>query len=179
MSLPLLSESTFVVRACFIQSTTLSLLATFFTCIQQRELGLLRTASALRVWLSNGVQYRDAHEHLVWQSSLASLTLMEAPYELISLAVSNFVCGMAAYMWSVWKYNLRVQKEDAVLPRASVLVYFAVGTGFAFTLFPVLLGSKDQEGRLAGGEMDSLVEREGEARSWGETRVGIETKRNR
>lgn len=125
----------------------LSLLATFFTCIQQRELGYIRTASALRVWLSNGIQYRNVRSHLAWQSSLASLTLMEAPYELISLSVSNFVAGMSAYMWSAWKDQLDVQKEKAGMQGLAVLVYFAVGTGFAFSLFPVLLGSKDREGK--------------------------------
>ncbi|RAR13714.1 hypothetical protein DDE83_002899 [Stemphylium lycopersici] len=114
MSLPLLTESTFVVRSSLIVSTMLSLLATFFTCIQQRELGSLRTAPALRIWLSNGVHYSNTNStthnttsHLRWQSSLASLTLMEAPYELISLAVANFVAGIAAYMWSVWKEKLQ------------------------------------------------------------------------
>ncbi|EOA83963.1 uncharacterized protein SETTUDRAFT_155287 [Exserohilum turcica Et28A] len=146
-SLPDLNNTTFVVRACFTQSTMLSLLATFFTCIQQRELGYIRTASALRVWLSNGIQYRNVRSHLAWQSSLASLTLMEAPYELISLSVSNFVAGMSAYMWSAWKDQLDVQKEKAGMQGLAVLVYFAVGTGFAFSLFPVLLGSKDREGK--------------------------------
>ncbi|EMD88101.1 hypothetical protein COCC4DRAFT_145495 [Bipolaris maydis ATCC 48331] len=180
MSLPELSNTTFIVRSCFTQGTMLSLLATFFTCIQQRELGFVRTASALRIWLSNGVQYRDSREHLVWQSSLASLTLMEAPYELISLAVTNFVCGMSAYMWSAWKENLPLQKEGDVLRRLAVLVYFAVGTGFAFTLFPVLLGAKDEEGKLGSMEMDSLIEGQGHGqRMWDEGRVEAQQKRAR
>jgi hypothetical protein len=75
----------------------LSLLATFFTLIQQREVGVIRDARSFRRWLSNGVQYYNARERLVWQSSLTSLTLVEAPYELISLAVASFVAGMSAY----------------------------------------------------------------------------------
>lgn len=156
-SLPALSDTTFIVRACFTQSTMLSLLATFFTCIQQRELGYIRSASALRVWLSNGIQYRNARERYVWQSSLASLTLMEAPYELISLSVSNFVAGMAAYMWSVWKDKLEVQKDKDGVKGLAVLVYFAVGTGFAFGMFPVLLGDKDREAKRTM-EMELLTD---------------------
>ena len=182
LSLPLLTETTFVVRACFIQSTTLSLLATFFTCIQQRELGVIRTASALRIWLSNGVQYRNAHESLVWQSSLASLTLMEAPYELITLAVSNFVVGMAVYMADVWMYRLPTQKETGALEGIAVLVYFAVGTGFAFTLFPVLLGSKDCEWKVGTMEAAEVhIETQSQERRWLESQrereIQVVTKR--
>jgi hypothetical protein len=122
----------------------LSLLATFFTLIQQREVGIIRNARAFRRWLSNGILYHNAQERLVRQSSLASLTLIEAPYELISLAVANFVAGMAAYMWETWKDRLETQKERG-LEGVAIVVYFAIATGFAFMMFPVLLGSKDLE----------------------------------
>ncbi|CAN9098364.1 unnamed protein product [Alternaria sp. RS040] len=144
LSLPVLEETIFVARASFIVSTMLSLLATFFTLIQQREVGVIRDARSFRRWLSNGVQYYNARERLVWQSSLTSLTLVEAPYELISLAVASFVAGMSAYVWDVWKDGLEAQKEQG-LDGVAVVVYFAVATGFAFTMFPVLLGLKDRE----------------------------------
>ncbi|CAN9113478.1 unnamed protein product [Alternaria alternata] len=144
LSLPVLEETIFVARASFIVSTMLSLLATFFTLIQQREVGVIRDARSFRRWLSNGVQYYNARERLVWQSSLTSLTLVEAPYELISLAVASFVAGMSAYVWDVWKDGLKAQKEQG-LDGVAVVVYFAVATGFAFTMFPVLLGLKDRE----------------------------------
>ncbi|KAL1800521.1 hypothetical protein ACET3X_000863 [Alternaria dauci] len=144
LSLPALAEATFLARASFIVSTMLSLLATFFTLIQQRELGVIRDARTFRRWLSNGIQYYNARERLVWQSSLTSLTLVEAPYELMSLAVASFVAGMSAYVWEVWKDRLEAQKEQG-LDGVAVVVYFAVATGFTFTMFPVLLGLKDRE----------------------------------
>lgn len=180
LSLPHLTESTFVARGCFILSTTLSLLATFFTCIQQRELGVIRTASALRIWLSDGTQYRNGNGSLVWASSLASLTLLEAPYELLYLAVSNFVVGISVYMVSVWKDQLPVQKETGGLEGLAVLVYFVVGTLFAFTLFPVLLGSKDYEwkiGTMEAAESRVDVDVQSQERGWIESRTEMEIKR--
>jgi hypothetical protein len=138
----------------------LSLLATFFTCIQQRELGIVKSAPELRVWLSNGIQYTNAHGRLVFQSSLTSLTLMEAPYEYISLAVANFVAGMAAYLWSSWSRGLAMQYEKSWATGMAVLVYFAVGTGFAFSMFPVLLGSNEREIAVAGYAMEGFDKRE-------------------
>jgi len=42
------------------------------------------------------------------------------------------------------KDGLKAQKEQG-LDGVAVVVYFAVATGFAFTMFPVLLGLKDRE----------------------------------
>lgn len=181
LSMPLLGETTFIVRSSFTVSTTLSLLATFFTCIQQRELGVIYKASDFRMWLSNGVRYTNSCNQVVLQSSLASLTLMEAPYELISLAVANFVAGMAAYMWDAYKDRLDLQRESAWAESVAVVVYFAFGTGFAFAMFPVLLGSKDRECKIAEAEeeartdveMGAVVGRKEEMR-WEEERADVE-----
>ena len=87
---------------------------------------------------------------------------------------------MSAYMWNAWKDSLPLQKEGDALRRMAVLVYFAVGTGFAFTLFPVLLGGKDEEGKLGCMEMDSLVEGQGHGQGmWDEGRVEVQHKRGR
>jgi hypothetical protein len=134
----------------------LSLLATFFTLIQQREVGVIRDAKSFRRWLSNGIQYHNARERLVWQSSLTSLTLVEAPYELISLAVASFVAGMSAYVWDVWKDRLETQKEQG-LNGVAIVVYFAITTGFAFTMFPVLLGLKDREESVHHKSVEMLM----------------------
>jgi hypothetical protein len=47
-------------------------------------------------------------------------------------------------VWDVWKDRLEAQSEQG-LDGVAVVVYFAVATGFAFTMFPVLLGLKDRE----------------------------------
>ncbi|KAF1941228.1 hypothetical protein EJ02DRAFT_207201 [Clathrospora elynae] len=166
LSLPLISETTFVARSSFTVSFMLSILATFFTCIQQRELDLVRSVPALRAWLSNGVRYTNNNDELVFQSSLASLTLLESPYEFISLAVANFVAGVSAYMWSAWANGLKLHQEEGALTGVAVLVYFAVGTGFAFTMFPLLLGSKDRESRAVGYALDGCEMRLRAGRGW-------------
>lgn len=134
----------------------LSLLATFFTCLQQRELIAVRTAPALRSWLSNGIRYTNADGELVFQSSLASLTLLESPYEYLSIAIVNFVVGVSAYLGSAYFKGLSLHSEKGVLTNIAVIVYFAVGTGFAFSLFPLLLGTKDKEYRSIRDTLENL-----------------------
>jgi hypothetical protein len=134
----------------------LSILATFFTCLQQRELVVIRSAPALRAWLSNGVRYTNADGELVFQSSLAALTLLESPYEYLSIAITNFVAGIAAYLGSAYFGGVRLHGERGIWPELAVLVHFAAGTGFAFLVFPVLLGTKDKENRVARETLDGL-----------------------
>lgn len=128
----------------------LSILATFFICIQQRELSIVGDAPALRAWLSNGIRYTNSNDEAVFQSSLAALTLLESPYEYLGIAVTNFIVGMAAFMVGSWRDRAKLHAGDATLKETAVLIYFAVGTGFAMCMFPVLLGSKDQESRAVG-----------------------------
>ncbi|KAL6711037.1 hypothetical protein ACN47E_006912 [Coniothyrium glycines] len=156
LNLPLITGTSFVVRGAFTLSSMLSVLSTFFTCLQQRELIVVRSAPALRAWLSNGIRYTNANGELVFQSSLASLTLLEAPYEYLSIAIVNFVVGVAAYLGSAFFSGIRLHSEKGLLPELAVLIYFAVGTGFAFSMFPLLLGTKDRENRITRQTLDDL-----------------------
>lgn len=87
--------------------------------------------------------YALSYGIVVFQSSLASLTLLESPYEYLSLAVLNSVSGMATYLGSAWLNGVKLYPEEGALKDIVVLVYFAVGTGFSFSMFLILLGSKD------------------------------------
>lgn len=117
---------------------------------------MVRSAPALRAWLSNGVRYTNVADVRVFQSSFTALCLMESPYEYLSMAIANFIAGMAAYVGSAWLNGVRLHAENGELTELAVVVYFAVGTGFAFTLFPVLLGCKDRESRAVGDELDGF-----------------------
>ncbi|KAH9864203.1 hypothetical protein J1614_010137 [Plenodomus biglobosus] len=150
LSLPQVTSTDFIVRGTFTVCLMLSILATFFICIQQRELSVVGDAPALRAWLSNGIRYTNADDAFVYQSSLAALTLLESPYEYLGIAVSNFLTGMAAYMAGAWLDGRDLQTKDGALKETAVLVYFGVGTGFAMTMFPILLGMKDRESKAVG-----------------------------
>jgi hypothetical protein len=128
----------------------LSILATFFTCLQQRALGQLRDVTELRLWLSNS-KVCTVNGRKVLRSSLTAHTLLDAPYELLTIAVANFVGGMTAYLGSSWVNGVQLSHNGGSFLRGDgvAIVYFGVGTGFAFTLFPLLLGSKAKESEAA------------------------------
>lgn len=143
-------------RATFTLSLMLSILSTFFTCLQQRELIVIRSASAIRAWLSNGIRYTNSDGEEVFQSSLASLTLLESPYEYLSIAIVNFVVGVAAYLGSAFFNRIKLHSEKSILTDVAVLIYFAAGTGIAFSIFPLLLGTKDRENRVVRKTLDEI-----------------------
>lgn len=130
----------------------LSILATFFTCIQQRELGVIRSTPALRAWLSNGKQYQNNEGRFVYQSSMAALQLLNSAYELIAIAIIFLVGGIMAYLASAWVENVKLSTGGR-LGDLAVIVCFVVGIAFALALFPTLLGCKIQETKFAGPEL--------------------------
>lgn len=153
LNLPLITSTSFLARGALTVSCIFSILATFFTLIQQRELSVVRSAAALRAWLSNGVQYKNGHEILVFQSSWASLNLLEGPYEFLSMAIMTFILGIAAYLGSAWLYKVDLHASDGPLADLSVILAFSVVTGFSFFMFPLLLGTKDRESNAVGGTL--------------------------
>jgi hypothetical protein len=140
LNLPLITQTSSVVRGTFTISFMLSILATFFTCIQQREFGGISSAQELREWLSSGVFYYNGEGRRLRRSSMAALNLLDSPYELLSISIANIVGGMAAYLGSAGLYRVRLGVGGR-LGDMAVIVAFAVGTGFAFSLFPLLLGA--------------------------------------
>ncbi|KAF2623768.1 hypothetical protein BU25DRAFT_349395 [Macroventuria anomochaeta] len=159
LSLPRLADTHAMARALFIVALSLSVLATFFTCIQQREFGAARNARALRAWLSNGTKYGNHENSEVYQSSIAALHLLEAPYEILTLSVAIFIGGIASYLGSAWVRNIGLgndenngRKWDDVM----VIVAFVIPTVFAIVLFNTLLGSKDEESRKTGDVLPGL-----------------------
>lgn len=151
LSLPRVTSTDFIVRGALTTCLMLSILATFFICLQQRELSAVEDVPALRAWLSNGKLYTNADDAMAYQSSLAALTLLNSPYEYLGIAVTNFLVGVAAYMAGAWLDDRELHTDrDGMLKEAAVLVYFGVGTLFAMTMFPMLLGMKDRESRGVG-----------------------------
>jgi hypothetical protein len=107
LNLPYISCRHFLVRAQFTIILMLSILATFFTYLQQRALGQLRDVTDLRLWLSNSKLY-TVNGHKALRSSLTAHTLLDAPYELLTIAVANFVGGMTAYLGSAWVNGIQL-----------------------------------------------------------------------
>jgi hypothetical protein len=125
----------------------MSLLATFFTCLQQRTYGFLEEPSAIRAWLTNGVRYTNAEGREVFQSSIISQQLLQAPFELLCISITTFLAGIGVYLGSAMTQHLKLGSEDEIIGNRGVLVAFVVGSAFALSLLGQLLGGRDLENR--------------------------------
>jgi hypothetical protein len=158
-SLPSLAETHFAARACLILTTALGVLATFFTCIQQREFSTARSPAALRAWLSNGVRYRNHQGNYVYQSSMTVRHLLDGPYEFLAISVANFLAGMASYLGSAWVRNIslgNVEGNGRRLEDLAVIVYFSVGLIAAASAFNLWILCKARERTLNGEVLEEL-----------------------
>jgi MFS family permease len=80
----------------------LSLLATFFTLIQQREVGVIRDAKSFRRWLSNGIQYHNARERLVWLTIWTLVPGLNNSPTLLNCSRATQGLALAAFMPSTF-----------------------------------------------------------------------------
>jgi hypothetical protein len=149
--LPALDEVNYGSRGFFAVSLVMSLLATFFTCLQQRTYGFLEDPAAIRAWLTNGQQYTTADGSEVFQSSTVSHQLLQVPFELLCISITTFLAGLGVYYGSALGNNLKLGSlaagEDISIGNRGVLIAFVVSTAFALSLLGQLLGGKDIENR--------------------------------
>lgn len=157
LTLPSLSEVHITVRATFTISLMLSLLAVYFTLVQQRGLMAL-SAHKLRLWLWNGRMRETTMTHgttseeiptqtrpsLVKESSVTSSVILEAPLELLSIAITAFMAGLIAYLGLVTAANVQLGTGHS-WGNTGVLVVFVVCTAFPLIMFGQALGQKDTE----------------------------------
>lgn len=160
-----LSEVNLTVRVLFIISLMLSLLAVYFALVQQRELSLGTSAEIVRLWLWNGrtrttsqshysstaasegpskSEDRAHEERVVQESSLASNIILQAPYELLSIAISVFLGGLIAYLASAWVEKVKLGAGPWPT-NAGMLIIVSIFTVFTLLMFGQALGQKDKE----------------------------------
>ncbi|KAJ8114296.1 hypothetical protein OPT61_g3791 [Boeremia exigua] len=159
LSLPRLEETHYTARSMIFIALALSMLATFFTCIQQREFSAARDAKSLRAWLSNGTKYLDHKNSVVYQSSLAAHYLLEAPYEILTLSVAVFMGAIVAYLGSAWVRRIGLgndQNNGRKLEDIAVISTFSIATIVAILVFNMLIGSKKLESRKTGHVLSGL-----------------------
>ncbi|KAK4897389.1 hypothetical protein LTR27_004909 [Elasticomyces elasticus] len=155
LTLDSLSNVNLTVRALFTISLMLSLMSVYFTLVQLRELSGPTSPTTLRDWLGNG-HYRPREpgpkdpEGGAWlrmrrkESSLTANILLQAPFELLSIAISLFMGGVAAYLGLAMRDSVTLgtgphpNNEDA-------LVAFVVCTAFTLLVYGQALGQKDTE----------------------------------
>jgi hypothetical protein len=154
-------------------SLVLSTLAVFFTCLQQRTYGFAQNPDAIRAWLSNGVRYTNAEGKMVMQSSILSHQLLQAPFELLCMAITLFLGAFGVYLGSAYTGDLALSAGSVRTGNLGVLLAFIIGSVFGLSLFGHLLGGKDLEyTRII---QQAQLARDGEAHEGKEKDMGPES----
>lgn len=144
LQLPGLEDTSYLSRACFCITLVIALLATFFTCLQQRTYGFIEDPGAIRAWLANGVRYLNVEGEEAMQSSTVSHQLLQTPFELLCISITTFLFGFAVYLGSAFTQNIKLGLEQSIGNRG-VLIAFCVATAFVLGLLGQVLGGKDVE----------------------------------
>jgi hypothetical protein len=147
LQLPGMDQVSYVARGCYMVSLVQALLATFFTCIQQRAHGFQEEPSTIRAWLSNGVQYVNHTDSEVLQSSIISQQILQAPFELLSISITTFLVAIGISLGSALTQHISLGCEGTNYGNTGVLIGFIVTTIFSLSLLGQLLGGKDIENR--------------------------------
>ncbi|PGH05836.1 hypothetical protein AJ80_08284, partial [Polytolypa hystricis UAMH7299] len=146
LQLPGMEGVSYVSRGCFSLALVISLLSTFFTCLQQRTYGFVEEPGAIRAWLSNGIRYVNYQGKEVYQSSTVSHNLLQLPFEFLCISITAFLLGFAVYLGSSWKQDLHLGlAAEQKVGNVGVLIAFIVGSTFALLLLGQILGTRDVE----------------------------------
>ncbi|KAI9792716.1 MAG: hypothetical protein M1816_001815 [Peltula sp. TS41687] len=154
--LPGMDEVSYLTRALLVVALVMALLATFFTCLQQRTYGFIEEPTAFRAWLSNGVRYVNSQGQTVLQSSTVSQQLLQVPFELLCISITTFLIGIGVYLGSALTQHLDLGSEDEGFGNRAVLITFIVTSIFALSLLGQLLGGKDVENTRLGRLTDAF-----------------------
>ncbi|KAK4953765.1 hypothetical protein LTR10_008369 [Elasticomyces elasticus] len=135
LTLDSLFDVNLTVRALFTISLMLSLMSVYFT--------LVRYASSVVRQVPQRCEIGSAMAIIVRENQ-ASKTPREAPFELLSFAISLFMGGVAAYLGLAMRDSVTLgtgphpNNEDA-------LIAFVVCTAFTLLVYGQALGQKDAE----------------------------------
>lgn len=178
LSLDSLSQVNLTVRGLITISLMLSLIAVYFALVQQRELLLGSNADGLRKWLwsgrtralppstrsrshlpspshPKGSDPRTLGDRKVRESSLAANIVLQAPYELLGIAISVFLGALTAYLGLAMAQN--VELGTGTLPgNTGVFVAFVICTVFTLCVFGQSLGQKDREMARCAGDGEEV-----------------------
>lgn len=170
LTLDSLNDVNLTVRGMFTLSLMLSLMSVYFTLVQQRELSLPTSAETLRRWLWNGIirntsielsasdleAGREQDSKQIRESSLTSNILLQAPFELLGIAISLFLGALAAYLGLAMCERVRLGTGPSPNNEA-VLIAFLICTAFTLSVFGQALGQKDREKERCKSVLEGLA----------------------
>ncbi|KAF2467371.1 uncharacterized protein BDR25DRAFT_183327, partial [Lindgomyces ingoldianus] len=155
LQLPSLEDVHYVARAVFTMSLILSLLAVFFSGLQQSSFGRASEPKDLRLWLSSGVRWDEANMKGELQSSMVAHMILQAPFEIVVMSITLFVVGFGVYLGSSWKAGLKLNEGSQ--GNRAVLIAFVVPTVFVLLMYGHMMGLKDRELGQMGDLDDTQV----------------------
>jgi hypothetical protein len=146
LNLPKLEEVHYTARGLLTTSLLTSLLAVYFTCVQQRALTFVQTPLETRLWLTNGIRDKNTDGQDVFQSSYSAYQLLELPYELIGISITLFLAGFGTYLGSAFASQVALNvAEWKGEGNVGVLgAYMAVLIAVC-TIFGAIVGGKNVE----------------------------------
>lgn len=144
LALESLADIHYAARGLFILSLLLSLLSVYFTLLQQRELVSMDTKT-LRVWLWDGTfgTPPGSNGRPMWRSSLSSNIMLQAPFELLAIAIALFLAALGFYLGLA--YASRIDLSKGWDSNLACMVAFVTTAVFSLAFFGQSLGQKDRE----------------------------------
>ena len=99
----------------------------------------------MRAWLSNGIRYKNADGNNAFQSSMLSHQLLQAPFEILSIAITLFLTGIGVYLGSSLANKVELSTGGLIDGNRGGVIAFIISTYFILALFGQILGGKDVE----------------------------------
>jgi hypothetical protein len=124
-------------------SLVLSILAVFFSGLQQSSFGRANDAKDLRRWLTGGVRWNEDNTKTELQSSMVAHMILQAPFEIVTMSITLFVVGLGVYLGSSWKEGLPLNTGSN--GNRAVLIAFVIPTVFVLLMYGHMMGLKDRE----------------------------------
>ncbi|KAF2454513.1 hypothetical protein BDY21DRAFT_291230 [Lineolata rhizophorae] len=156
LQLPLMEKTHYVCHGMLTISTVLGLMAVYFSCLQQRTYGFLDDPDTLRLWLSDGTIHQrqtvTGSSDSRMQSSVIAHQFLQAPFEVLGIAIVCFLGGLGVYLGCAMTGNFELHGGDTLEGNRGIMIVFLVSVLFSLSLFGQLLGGKDNEIRRARRE---------------------------
>ena len=147
LSLPSLSSTHWVARACLLFAVSSGCLTVYYCCVLQRTIGKLYQPRQIKGWLSlppRTTQGPDVNR--TWQPSLAAIFILSAPFNMMKASIFSLFVSLAIYQGFTWTRGLDTSAghDDS----RNVFITFIVGTGAVVLFFLLTFSSKAIENLL-------------------------------
>ncbi|KAL8703546.1 MAG: hypothetical protein Q9201_003276 [Fulgogasparrea decipioides] len=132
LSLPNLSSTHWVARACLILAVTSGSLTVYYCCVLQRAISKLYRPELVRNWLgySLGKGLNAESPRVI---SVAAMLIVSAPFTMLKVSVFSFLVGLAIYLGFTWTRALDTDAGPG--DSRDVFITFMVGTGLCLLVF--------------------------------------------